>query len=117
MALAGMIINIGLNLILIPKYEVIGSAFAGMLTQIFTAATQLLIATRVFKFKINYKLIASLLIFVIVTFLSSYFLSLQDFHWLITVAAVGVIALVASFFTGLFRVKEAFTILKQRNAE
>lgn len=117
MALAGMIINIGLNLILIPKYEVIGSAFAGMLTQIFTASTQLFIATRVFKFKINYKLIASLLIFVVVTFLSSYLLSLQDFHWLITVATVGVIALVASFVTGLFRVKEAFAILKQRNAE
>ena len=55
MAFVGMILNIALNLILIPRLHVIGSAIAGMITQLFTGFSQLILAKYVFKFKINYK--------------------------------------------------------------
>ncbi len=117
MALTGMVLNIGLNLILIPHYHVIGSAFAGMVTQIFTAFAQMLIANRIFKFRINYKLIFSLLVFISITISSAYFLSTQNLNWIATIVIVGLISVFASFITGLFKLREVFAIIKQRNAE
>lgn len=65
MAAGGMLLNIVLNLILIPKYMAFGSAIASLVTQTFTALAQVLIAGKVFSFKINYKLIAVLFLFIV----------------------------------------------------
>ncbi len=51
MAFAGMVINILLNLILIPRYQAYGSAYASLSTQLFTGITQLFLAIRIFKLK------------------------------------------------------------------
>lgn len=57
MAMAGITINIILNIILIPKLKATGAAYAALITQITTGLIQLIIAIKVFKFHINYKLI------------------------------------------------------------
>lgn len=49
MAASGMILNVVLNLILIPKYHALGSATASMITQIFTALVQVIIASYIFR--------------------------------------------------------------------
>ena len=60
MAFIGMIINVSLNLILIPKYQAFGSAYASLTTQIITAFAQIILATIVFKLKPNYVFIGKL---------------------------------------------------------
>ena len=64
MAVIGIVVNIGLNLVLIPKYQAYGSAIATLITQSATALIQLLLAQYLFKLKVNYKLLAQILGFV-----------------------------------------------------
>ncbi|MBL0048408.1 MAG: oligosaccharide flippase family protein [Bacteroidetes bacterium] len=65
MASIGMFLNITLNLILIPQYKATGSAISSLVTQFSTAMFQVLIAQRVFKFKVNYRFLITLAVFVI----------------------------------------------------
>lgn len=65
MAASGMLLNIGLNLILIPRFLATGSAYASLITQFATASIQVIIAYRIFKLKPNYRLIAKLLLYAI----------------------------------------------------
>jgi O-antigen/teichoic acid export membrane protein len=64
MAVVGMFLNIGLNLILIPHLQALGSAWASLATQVFTALAQTLLAVSILKLKINYRLIGKLILFI-----------------------------------------------------
>jgi len=81
MAVVGMILNIGLNLILIPHIQALGSAWASLTTQIFTAIAQTILAVIIMKLKINYRLIGKLILFIGFVFLTGYFsLQITDWH-------------------------------------
>lgn len=74
MAAGGMILNIVLNFILIPKYQAWGAALASLMTQSATALIQLLMAAYIFKFSVNIKNVMRLLLFacsLVVIFYSS----------------------------------------------
>ena len=45
MAAAGMVVNIGLNVVLIPRYQAFGAAWASLITQVGTAVVQVVLAT------------------------------------------------------------------------
>lgn len=64
MAFSGMVLNITLNLFLIPRFHAIGSAYASLITQIFTATAQVVLALIIFKLKPGIKFIFQLLMFV-----------------------------------------------------
>jgi len=49
MAAGGMVLNIGLNLVLIPRYQVLGAAWASLITQVATAIAQLLLSSARFQ--------------------------------------------------------------------
>ncbi len=60
---SALIINIILNLILVPKHMALGSAISSLTTQIFFAVSQLILVIRTFKFQTNFKLIGLLVLF------------------------------------------------------
>lgn len=64
-AFTGMLMNIILNYILIPKYEVVGCAMASLITQIFTSLAQFLLASKTFSFRVNIKLIVQFSIYIV----------------------------------------------------
>lgn len=64
MAFLGMILNIVLNMVLIPRLLAQGSAIASLITQILTGAAQLILALYIFKLKPGINYIIQLLIFV-----------------------------------------------------
>jgi len=70
MALAGMGLNIGLNLLLIPRMQALGSAWASLATQLFTALAQTILAVIFLKLTINYLVIARLVLFTAFVFLA-----------------------------------------------
>ncbi len=117
MAASGMLLNIGLNFILIPHFQVVGSATASMITQIITGLSQLIIAWKIFKFKINYKLIFALLAFLVASFLITALISSFGFNWIISSIGVGLSGLLIAFALGLFRVKAIVSLLKSRDNE
>ncbi len=115
MASFGMLLNVVLNFILIPKYNVLGAAVSSMTTQIFTALSQVFIAKKVFDMKIDYKLIVSLIIFVGVSFFISKTLSIYVHHWIKEAFLTGILCLILAFVTGLFKINAIFDILKEKS--
>ena len=110
MAFAGMVINVGLNFLLIPKIEALGSAWSSLVTQCFTAFSQVLIAVSIFKLKINYRLLAKLGLFIVFTIIAGR-LSLFFANWIIGFIVACTAGLVFAFITRLINLKTLFGIV------
>ena len=113
MAFAGMVINVSLNLYLIPRYQAFGSAYASLFTQIITAIAQVILVTMVFKLKPNYLFLLKLVIFagitVVFAFISQYFT-----NWFAGYFFLIVVSVLASFLLRLFSVGELFKLISAR---
>jgi len=64
MAAGGMVLNISLNLILIPQFFALGSAFASMVTQLATALAQVIIAAQIFHLRPSRQFIVKTISFI-----------------------------------------------------
>ncbi len=114
-ALGGVVINMGLNFYLIPKFQSVGSAYAGMSAQIFTAVIQLILAYRIFKFKVNYSLIVRFIILVILLAIGSYMVKNQmNMDWKYGLLMLFVEGLFASLLLRLWNLRELFNILTSK---
>jgi len=113
MASIGMCINIILNLILIPKFQALGSAYSSLTTQLLTGLAQILMVQRIFKFKMNYKILGILLLFIVLVVLLNYFAIRLPFNWVtnFVIAAGGSFAF--AFIFKLISIKNLFRILKE----
>jgi O-antigen/teichoic acid export membrane protein len=65
LSLIGLVINFSINLILIPRLLAVGSAYASLLTQFFIAVVEVILVQRIFKFKVNYRYLFTLVFFVV----------------------------------------------------
>jgi O-antigen/teichoic acid export membrane protein len=59
----GLLVNLSMNLWLIPRFLAVGSAFSSLATQFFAAIAQVFIVQRIFRFRINYKFLLTLTAF------------------------------------------------------
>ena len=110
MAFIGMIINVGLNIILIPEIKALGSAYSSLITQSFTALSQVLIAVSIFKLKINYRLLFKLALFVAFTIVTGK-LSLYFSSWVIGFFLMIAASLAFAFITRLINLKTLFEVV------
>ena len=81
MASAGMVFNIVLNLILIPKMNAVGAAISSISTQLFTAAAQVLMAQKTFQFRRNYRLLGSIAFFILACIVINYYVYYLEIFW------------------------------------
>lgn len=112
MAACGMTVNIALNLILIPKYQALGSAVASLVTQSLTAFIQVILAIKIFKLRINYKLIVLLLIFATGITLMGIISRDLPYNWLVSVTIMVLISVALAFGIGLIKLKDMYSIIK-----
>lgn len=63
MAAAGAVLNIGLNLVLIPRWQAEGAAWASLVTQGATALVQVVLALRVFRLGLPWQLVPRILLY------------------------------------------------------
>ena len=112
MAIIGICLNFILNIILIPQYKAMGAAVSSLVTQFFTAGIQVYLAYKIFKFRLNYRLIIMLLLFVFgvvaagiasTTFISNPFIG---------IAVMCVLCGVWALIIGLISVKSILRFLK-----
>lgn len=59
----GVAVNIGLNLLLIPRYQVVGAAITGIVTQMLMSGLQVMCAAKYFNFEVKRRPMLSLLLF------------------------------------------------------
>ena len=111
MAIAGMGINIVLNLILIPHIKALGSAWASLATQLFTALAQTLLAVVILRLSVNYRLIGKLAVFIGFVTLAG-FVSRQFSTWYIGYGAMILASVLFAFMTRLINLKALTEIIR-----
>lgn len=120
MAFCGMVINVSLNLffIKVAKMDATGTAIASLTTQIMTAIAQVLIVRSKFKFKVNYRLITTLFVYIagvaaIANLTHTYLLRPSSSSgWLIGFLIMSLSSLAWAFAIRLISVKGIFRIMK-----
>lgn len=113
-AATGMILNISLNLILIPRYQAAGSAYASVVTQLLTAILQFFVAKKVFNFNISNRTTLATLFFlpgvIALAFLSK--ILIPD-HWIIGYFMAGICSVLLAFVFRLFSIGEIRVLLQK----
>ena len=110
MAFSGMLLNVGLNLFLIPKMQAVGSAYASLATQIFTGATQLILALLIFKIKPDIRYIIQIVVFVgVVMVLGT--LSQKMENWFYGYLSLILASFVLAVLLKLFNLKDLYKII------
>ncbi|MDX8337586.1 oligosaccharide flippase family protein [Draconibacterium sp. IB214405] len=111
MAFCGMVLNIVLNLILIPRFMAYGSAYASLTTQLFTGITQFILAILVFKLHPKITYIVQLFIFTAVVIVAG-FLSKQIDNWFYGYLTMISVSVLFAIVFRLFNLKDLYHIIR-----
>jgi O-antigen/teichoic acid export membrane protein len=112
-AFISLILNMTLNLILIPHYKATGAALAGMITQLISAIVQVIIVIKVFHLNVNRVLIFKGLAFLVFTLSLGYFLKSLYLEPLKGIAILIVFAISMAIVLRLLKPKELMEFLKK----
>lgn len=110
MALAGIVLNLGLNWYLIPRHYAYGSAVASLVTQFILAGIQVLMAVYIFKMRLNINLLVRFGIFALAVAALCYFSRTLTTQWMfnmgVAIAGSGILV----FATGLINIRKVFSL-------
>lgn len=107
-----ILINITMNIFLIPRLQATGSAISSFAAQFVNAIMQVLIAQNVFKFKINYRLILTIIVFSTGVILINYFSKELTSRWLVNFGIMVLASLVWAFAIGMLNIKSMVRIMR-----
>jgi O-antigen/teichoic acid export membrane protein len=114
MAIVGIFINLVLNFILIPHYQAFGSAISSLATQFFTAGIQVYFAIKIFKFKVNVRLLIALFTFIVGIIAFNYLSKYATANWMINFGIACVSCFAWAFISGLISVKSILRFIKYK---
>jgi O-antigen/teichoic acid export membrane protein len=112
-AAGGMILNITLNFILIPTYLSVGSAWASLCTQFLTAGVQVLLAQRIFKFRLNKTYLLKLLLFIMVVIGLGFLARMLPVDWKLGLLIMGALSVIFVASIRLLSIKALFNVLRK----
>lgn len=113
-AMVGILINVVLNLILIPKFFAFGSAISSLVTQMFTGLAQVWICYKVFHFKLNKRLLTALFFFIVGLVLINYFTLHLTKQWMLNFVIMLIFSGLLAFVTGMVNPKSVLRFLKYK---
>jgi len=111
-ALIGICLNFLLNIILIPQYKAMGAAVSSVITQFFTAGMWVYFSYKIFKFRINYRLLVILFLFICGVAAAGYTSSAFIPNPIIGIGLMCVLCGVWALVTGLISLKSIMRFLK-----
>jgi O-antigen/teichoic acid export membrane protein len=114
MAISGILVNLILNFILIPKFYALGSAISSVITQFLTCLIQVFISYKVFKFKVNKRLIISLILFIVGVVFTNYFTLNLTNKWMLNFAIMLIFSGLLAFITGMVSAKSVLRFIKYK---
>lgn len=112
MAIIAVLISVILNLVLIPKFKVVGAAISNAIVQLFTIGFHVFVVKRKFRIKTNYLLILKLIAFLIVSFVIGYSISQTNVLWFVGVGLIFILSILFALFIKLLRVTYIVELLK-----
>lgn len=111
---SGIIINIGLNIFLIPSYYAVGAAWATMLTETAMLIGQFFLVRKYRVDNLSFRELVRIVLFVISIVGVSYGMYLYiPGYWLIKLISTGLVAVGFTFLYGMIRVKDILIFKKE----
>lgn len=110
-AAAGVVINILLNLIIIPRFQAFGAACTSLFVQTVTALLQYLLAKRILKFNMGRRYWFHIFLFAATIILVTFLIKQLDINWIIGFCLAFAINCGAIFFTRLLRFQEIASLV------
>lgn len=104
MSIIGVLLNVTLNFIFIPKFQALGAAYTSFITQAIIVLLQLFMIIRIFSFKIETKLVIKTVFFLVLIFAIGY-ISRTVGHWLGAITLIVSSSILLSFLLRLFDIK------------
>lgn len=111
MALLAVVMNVSLNLILIPRYKASGAAYSSCITQSVAALVQIMLAYKIIDFAKNKTQTIRFFVWVIIFFLSAFLLKNMIVQWQTGFFAIAAVGIVFAFALKLVNVKEIIRTL------
>jgi O-antigen/teichoic acid export membrane protein len=112
---SAVFINVGLNFILIPIYQALGSAIASMITQLLMATGQIFLATRRVKYRQQWNTFFLLGIYFALLIGIAFLLNKTGLHWGFQWPILGFMAVGLMLSLKLFSIKEAREIFGSKD--
>lgn len=112
MAGFGVLLNVILNFILIPKYAALGAAIASLITQSITAVIQVGLSMKIFNFQFNYKRILQTILFVVVLFFLSILSINLNINWGLKFLGIIALSVLLAFVFGLIKLKFLYEMIR-----
>lgn len=117
-AVGGIVINVVLNLILIPRYLAMGSAISSLVTQFLTGLIQVYLCYKVFNFKVNKRLLTSVFFFIAGLFFINYFtfdlVGKGGDAWMVNFVIMLTFSGLLAFVTGMVNPKSVLRFIKYK---
>jgi O-antigen/teichoic acid export membrane protein len=107
-------LNLLFNIILIPQIQAVGSAYASLSAQTISVILQALIVQRIFKFRMNFNFLLSLLAFASGVTLAGYLTSSFAYNWIINLAIMLSISFLLAWILGLLSIRGFIQIIKDK---
>ena len=114
-ALAGIMLNFGVNIIMVPRLQAVGAAYASLATQLFTAGAYFILAQYYFRFRVDYRFILSLLIFIALVIGFNFISKELSFRWQISFSIMLVVSFLSVFALRLVNIPEIIRLLKEKS--
>ena len=117
-AAAGVVINILLNLIVIPRFHAVGAACTSLCVQAVTALLQYIIAKRILKFEMGGRYWFHISLFMVTIAVVTFLIKQLNVNWMIEFGITFLINCGAIFFTRLLSLKQivGLVIPKEKKA-
>ena len=112
--LAGVavMVNIGLNLILIPKWQALGSAVASLITQIIVSITQIMVSKKRFDLRITFMWLIQFMVFTLGVFLIAYFSHLHISNWVVAMLVFAVMSSILALIIRMIPLRRMIQVIK-----
>jgi O-antigen/teichoic acid export membrane protein len=111
-AASGMVMNIVLNFIIIPRLHAKGSAMVSLTSNLAVTIAQVIMVHRIFKFHTLSKLFITLLIFTAGVLLIGYFSTTLKYSWIISFGTMIVVCGIWAWVIGLANIKSLIRVMK-----
>ena len=110
-AASGVVVNILLNLIVIPRFFAVGAACTSLCVQLLTAFAQYLISEKVFKLKLGAKYWIHLLLFLGSIVLCTFLVKMLHINWIYSFIIAFAVNVSLIFFTRLLSLKQILSLV------
>lgn len=112
MASFGMIVNIVVNVILIPKMQAVGAATSSLVTQSLTALTQIIMVQMIFRFHFNIKLLMAIAVFIAICVAANFYSLKLNMNWLLQAGIATGVCFIFAFALRLIEPKKILNIIR-----